>query len=146
MGTMTKWPVQKHTEHNKTRSTCIQRRNRHKEITIFCVFRIFLFFFNFKPHTQHKQGTWNTNNLEDIPELFYLIHSYSFNNIWYVLPGAMLSVWCLLCQFCWGGGVAGLHHTRCAVDHPEPRLYAGLGHALPGQVRTHARTIPHTYT
>ena len=27
MGTMTKWPVQKHTEHNKTRS--IQRRNRH---------------------------------------------------------------------------------------------------------------------
>ena len=32
MGTMTKWPVQKHTEHHKTRS--IQRRNRHKEITI----------------------------------------------------------------------------------------------------------------
>ena len=27
MGTMTKWPVQKHTQHNKTRS--IQRRNRH---------------------------------------------------------------------------------------------------------------------
>jgi len=27
MGTMTKWPVQKHTEHHKTRS--IQRRNRH---------------------------------------------------------------------------------------------------------------------
>ena len=42
MGTMTKWPLQKHTEHYKTRS--IQRRNRHKEITIFCVFRIFLFF------------------------------------------------------------------------------------------------------
>jgi len=40
MGTMTKWPVQKHTEHHKTRSK--QRRNRHKEITIFCVFRIFL--------------------------------------------------------------------------------------------------------
>ena len=44
---MTKWPVQKHTEHHKTRS--IQRRNRHYEITIFCVFRIFLFFiFNFQ--------------------------------------------------------------------------------------------------
>jgi len=27
MGTMTKWPVQKYTEHHKTRS--IQRRNRH---------------------------------------------------------------------------------------------------------------------
>ena len=27
MGTMTKWPIQKHTEHNKTRS--IQRHNRH---------------------------------------------------------------------------------------------------------------------
>ena len=27
MGTMTKWPVQKHTEHNKTWS--IQRRNIH---------------------------------------------------------------------------------------------------------------------
>ena len=27
MGTMTKWSVQKHTEHHKTRS--IQRRNRH---------------------------------------------------------------------------------------------------------------------
>ena len=27
MGTMTKWPVQKHTEHHKTRS--IQRRKRH---------------------------------------------------------------------------------------------------------------------
>jgi len=40
MGTMTKWPVQKHTEHHKTRS--IQRRNRHKEITIFCVFRTYL--------------------------------------------------------------------------------------------------------
>jgi len=36
MGTMTKWPVQKHTEHHKTRIK--QRRNRHKEITIFCVF------------------------------------------------------------------------------------------------------------
>jgi len=37
MGTMTKWPVQKHTEHHKTRSK--QGRNRHKEITIFCVFQ-----------------------------------------------------------------------------------------------------------
>ena len=37
--TLTKWPVQKHTEHHKTRSK--QRRNRHKEITIFCVFRFF---------------------------------------------------------------------------------------------------------
>jgi len=36
MGTMTKWPVQKHTEHHKTRSK--QERNGHKEITIFCVF------------------------------------------------------------------------------------------------------------
>ena len=36
MGTMTKWPVQKHTEHHKTRS--IQRRNIHKEITIFLGF------------------------------------------------------------------------------------------------------------
>jgi len=44
MGTMTKWPVQKHTEHHKTRSK--QRRNRHKEITIFCVFRFFWFLFN----------------------------------------------------------------------------------------------------
>ena len=35
MGTMTKWPVQKHTEHHKTRSK--QGRNRHKEITIICV-------------------------------------------------------------------------------------------------------------
>ena len=39
MGTMTKWPVQTHTEHHKTRS--IQRRNRNKEITIFCVFLFF---------------------------------------------------------------------------------------------------------
>jgi len=39
MGTMTKWPVQKHAEHHKTWSK--QRRNRHKEITIFCVFRFF---------------------------------------------------------------------------------------------------------
>ena len=30
MGTMSKWPVQKHTEHHKTRSK--QRRNRHKDI------------------------------------------------------------------------------------------------------------------
>ena len=35
MGTMTKWPVQKHTEDHKTRSK--QGRNRHKEINIFCV-------------------------------------------------------------------------------------------------------------
>jgi len=28
---MTKWPVQKHTEHHKTRSK--QGRNRHKEIS-----------------------------------------------------------------------------------------------------------------
>jgi len=44
MGTMTKWPVQKHTEHHKTRSN--QGRNRHKEITIFCVFRFFWFLFS----------------------------------------------------------------------------------------------------
>jgi len=43
MGTMTKWPVQKHTEHHKTRS--IQRRNRHKEKNIFFVF--FGFFCSF---------------------------------------------------------------------------------------------------
>jgi len=35
----TKWPVQKHTEHHKTRSK--QGHNRHKEITVFCVFRFF---------------------------------------------------------------------------------------------------------
>ena len=29
LGTVTKWPVQKHTEHHKIRS--IQRRNRHKK-------------------------------------------------------------------------------------------------------------------
>ena len=47
MGTMTKWPVQKHTDHHKTRSK--QGRNRHKEITIFLCFSIFLFFiFNFQ--------------------------------------------------------------------------------------------------
>ena len=34
----------KHTEHHRTRS--IQRRNRHKEITIFCAFRIFPGFFS----------------------------------------------------------------------------------------------------
>ena len=39
MGAMTKWPVQKHTKHHKTRS--IQRRNRHKEITIFLCFRVY---------------------------------------------------------------------------------------------------------
>ena len=44
MGTMTKWPVQKHREHHKTRSK--QGRNRHKEITIFCVFRFFCFLFS----------------------------------------------------------------------------------------------------
>ena len=44
MGTMTKWPVQKHTEHHQTRSK--QGRNRHKEITIFCVFRFFCFLFS----------------------------------------------------------------------------------------------------
>jgi len=43
---MTKWPVQKHTEHHKTQS--IQRRNRHLEITSFCVFGFFCFFFNFQ--------------------------------------------------------------------------------------------------
>jgi len=42
MGNMTKWPVQKHTEHHKTRSK--QGRNRHKE-TIFCVFLFFIFNF-----------------------------------------------------------------------------------------------------
>ena len=44
MDTMTKWPVQKHTEHHKTRSK--QGRNRQKEITIFCVFRFFCFLFS----------------------------------------------------------------------------------------------------
>jgi len=36
MGTMTKCPVQKHTEHHKTRS--IQTRKRYKEITFFVFF------------------------------------------------------------------------------------------------------------
>jgi len=44
MGTMTKCPVQKHTEHHKTRSK--QGRNRHKEKTIICVFRFFCFLFS----------------------------------------------------------------------------------------------------
>ena len=44
-GNHDKMAGQKHTEHNKTRS--IQRRNSHLEITIFCVFRIFLYFFVF---------------------------------------------------------------------------------------------------
>jgi len=39
IGTMTKWPVQKHTEHNKTRSIQQTLRNNY-----FCVFRIFLGF------------------------------------------------------------------------------------------------------
>jgi len=39
MGTMTKWPVQKHTEHHKTQS--IQRRKRHKETTFFVFFVFF---------------------------------------------------------------------------------------------------------
>jgi len=53
-------PYRKHTEHqrtehNKTRS--IQRHNRHLEITICCVFRIFLgFFFNFQ-----FSITWRTS-------------------------------------------------------------------------------------
>jgi len=42
MGTMTKWPVQKHTVHNKTRS--IQRRNRHLEKKYFMFFGFFYFF------------------------------------------------------------------------------------------------------
>jgi len=47
MGTMIKWPVQKHTEHHKTQS--IQRRNRHKETTNLFVFLFFLIFiFNFQ--------------------------------------------------------------------------------------------------
>jgi len=47
MGTMTKWPVQKHTKHHKTQSK--QGSNRHKEITIFLCFSIFLIFiFNFQ--------------------------------------------------------------------------------------------------
>jgi len=65
MGTMTKWPVQKHTEHHKTRS--IQRRNIHKEITIFFEFSIFLIFmFNFQllkgllqKMPNHRLGTVN---------------------------------------------------------------------------------------
>jgi len=44
MVTMTKWPVQKHTEHHKTRG--IQRRNRHWEITIFVFFGFFWVFFS----------------------------------------------------------------------------------------------------
>jgi len=31
--------------HRTSQTRSIQRRNIHKEITIFCVFRIFLFFF-----------------------------------------------------------------------------------------------------
>jgi len=46
MGTMTKWPVQKHTEHHKTRSK--QRRNRHKEITFLCFSIFLIFIFNFQ--------------------------------------------------------------------------------------------------
>jgi len=34
----------KHTEHHKTRGK--QGRNRHKEITIFCVFRFYCFLFS----------------------------------------------------------------------------------------------------
>ena len=48
MANMTKWPVQKHTEHHKTRS--IERRNRHSEITIFVfcgIFWVFILFFIF---------------------------------------------------------------------------------------------------
>jgi len=45
MGTMTKWPVQKHKEHQKTRSK--QRRNRHKEITNFVYFDFSDFYFQF---------------------------------------------------------------------------------------------------
>jgi len=40
MGTMTKWPVQKHTKRHKTRR--IQRRNRNKNITIFVGFFLLL--------------------------------------------------------------------------------------------------------
>ena len=43
---MTKWPVQKHTEHHKTRSK--QRRNRHKEVTFFVFFDFSDFYFQFK--------------------------------------------------------------------------------------------------
>jgi len=68
MGTMTKWPVQKHTEHHKTRSK--QGRNRQKEITIFLCFSIFLFFiFNFQllkgllqKILNYRLGTVNENH------------------------------------------------------------------------------------
>jgi len=60
MGTMTKWPVQKHTEHHKTRSQ--QGRNRHKEITIFCVFR-FLHVISFSLPTVNVDQLQGTNPL-----------------------------------------------------------------------------------
>jgi len=41
MGTMTKWPVQKHTEHHKHG---VYKDATYIKNTIFCVFRIFLFF------------------------------------------------------------------------------------------------------
>ena len=64
MGTMTKWPVQKHTEHHKTRS--IQRPNRHKEITIFWVFDFSDFYFQLlkgllQKMLNYRLGTVNVN-------------------------------------------------------------------------------------
>jgi len=75
MGTMTKWPVQKHTEHYKTRSK--QGRNRHKEKTIFLCFSIFLFFIlNFpllkgllQKMLNYRLGTVNENHRLNKPKL-----------------------------------------------------------------------------
>jgi len=87
MGTMTKWPVQKHTEHHKTRS--IQRRNIHKEITIFCVFRFFWFLFSiFNYLKDFSRKCWITasvrsmKNIGDLTSFPLQQTSHLFNINW----------------------------------------------------------------
>ena len=48
LGTMTKWPVQKHTEHNKTRSIKTQQTLRNNYFFVFFGFFYFFFIFSFQ--------------------------------------------------------------------------------------------------
>jgi len=79
MGTMTKWPVQKH---HKTRSK--QGRNKHKEITIFCVFRFFWFLFSiFNYLKDFPRKCWSTALVRSMKNIGgFMSHMWMiFNNM-----------------------------------------------------------------
>ena len=89
MGTMTKWPVHKHTEHHKTRSK--QRRNRHKEITIFCVFRFFWFLFSiFNYPKDFSRKCWITALVRSIKVSFITRYSEKYTTICVIVKMSLL--------------------------------------------------------